>query len=132
MSRGYDEHRERMEAVARLGRGLARRAGSRCELCQASGTRLAPYAVPPVPAEPDLEKTAFLCETCLEGVAGKGSVDAHHWRCLQESVWSEVPAVQVSAVRKLREIAEDPDVFWARECLESLYLEPDIEDWINS
>ena len=35
MARGLDQHRQRKEAVAGLGRTLSRRAKNRCELCEA-------------------------------------------------------------------------------------------------
>ena len=132
MARGFDEHQARVEALTSLGRSLARRSGSCCELCRQSGVRLAPREVEPLPEEPDLDRALFLCETCTNGLGKRPPEDPRHWHCLQESIWSDVPAVQVMAVRKLREIAEDPDAFWARECLETLYLEPEIEEWVDA
>jgi protein PhnA len=42
-------------------------------------------------------------------------------------VWSEIPAVQVVAWRMLQELAKRED--WAREALESVFLDPDVQEW---
>ena len=47
-----------------------------------------------------------------------------------QSTWSEVPAVQVMAVRLLRRMARN-EVHWAEELLEHAYLEPDLEEWAD-
>jgi protein PhnA len=52
------------------------------------------------------------------------------WQCLAETVWSDMPAVQVTAWRMLRELAKRED--WAREALDGVFLDPAIEDWAKS
>jgi len=56
-------------------------------------------------------------------------IDPNHWRILSETVWSEVPAVQVMAVRLLRHLANKQA--WAQEILEELYLEDELEAWVD-
>lgn len=131
MARGYDKHQERLSALNALGRALARRSGSRCELCGTSGETLTFHEVDPVPDDPDLDHTLFLCSTCRAGLLDQGRVDPNHWHCLREAIWSETRAAQVVAVRKLRRIASDPLATWAEEALESLYLDPEVEAWID-
>ena len=130
MARGYDEHAERVAAVNALGRPLARRARSACELCGAKGDeagRLEPYEVPPAPPDPDAERALLSCERCAAAMDG-GRLAERELRFLEGAAWSEVPAVQVSAVRLLRRLAGER-VDWAREALENLYLSPEIEEW---
>ncbi len=119
----------RREALSALGRNLARRARSNCELCEASGVRLDPLEVPPLPEEPELEHTVLICERCTAALDG-GSMAAEEWRVLETVMWSEVPAVQVCAVRLLRALAEETP--WAREALEGLYRDPEVEAWLAS
>ncbi|MEO0448059.1 MAG: hypothetical protein AAF191_18480, partial [Verrucomicrobiota bacterium] len=64
MSKGWEKDQERKNAVQWLGKELARRAKSRCEVCEASGVPLSIYEVPPVPKEPSGERSLFLCATC--------------------------------------------------------------------
>ena len=45
------------------------------------------------------------------------------------SMWSEVPAVQVLAWRKLNELRTEP---WAAEALDMLYLEPEVQAWAEA
>jgi protein PhnA len=66
------------------------------------------------------EDVVALCATCASGVANDS-----HWRCLQSAVWSEVPAVQVLAVRQLRKL----DTPWAQETLDMVYLDDDLSAW---
>ena len=129
MARGLERHRERQNALAAFGKDLARRARSACELCEATGVPLQPYEVPPPPAQPEFDQCAFLCETCREQLEHPARRDADHWRCLNNSVWSQVAAVQVLAVRMLRELTKRET--WAEELLEQVYLEPDIEAWVQ-
>lgn len=129
MAKGLQKHQERQEALGRLGRGLARRARSRCELCEASGVRLDPLEVPPLGEEPELERTIMCCQRCAQGVEG-GSADAGQWRFLEGVVWSEVPAVQVCAVRMLRRFSGE-GASWAQDVLDGLYLEAEIQAWVD-
>ncbi len=129
MSRGYNKHQDRLAAIAELGRALARRARSRCELCEESGVRLDPCEVTPLPEEPEHDRAVMLCERCARGVDG-GPLDALEWRFLESAAWSTVPAVQVTAVRALRRAADD-GVHWAISAVDALYLDPEIEAWVD-
>lgn len=127
MAKGLDQHRARLDALSLLGKDLTRRAGSKCELCDASGVKLQIHEVAPVPAEPDIEHCIFICGTCKEQIDTPKRREPDHWRCLNTSVWSEVPAVQVQAVRMLRALDQHD---WAKDLLEMLYLNPEIEEWL--
>ena len=115
-------------AAAVLGRPLARRSGSRCELCLAAGVPLAPWEVPPLPEEPDAGRAQPLCGRCLGGAAGD-RMEPLQWRVLEGAAWSEVLPVQVTAVRLLRRLAgEGAD--WAADLLDGLWLGPEAEAWL--
>lgn len=130
MAKGYDQHKARKIAVASLGRDLVRRCSSKCELCQAGGIALAPLEIEPLPEEPDIEHAIMICETCRLGVVGK-TLDPVRWRFLESVVWSEIPAVQVTAVRLCRRLATD-NCTWVTSLLENLYLAPEIEELVHS
>jgi protein PhnA len=130
MARGYELHQLRMMALQGMGKDLARRAKSRCEITGAAGVKLWPYEVPPVGAEPDIDRTILVCEECLEMLEHPQRLHGRKWQCLTQAVWSELPAVQVAAWRMLQELAKRED--WAREALEEVYLDPEIEEWAMS
>ncbi len=131
MAKGLDKHRERMAALSFFGKDLARRCKSKCELCESAGVKLAPYEVEPVPTgEPVFENCIMICESCTEQVGEIKKFRAgEHWRCLAEVVWGEIPAVQVVAVRLLKRQADTQA--WARETLEGLYLDEEVEEWVT-
>lgn len=67
---------------------LHTRSESKCELCGATGN-LAVYEVPPEPDGSE-DKCVLVCETCYEQIENPEKVDANHWRCLNDSMWSQV------------------------------------------
>jgi protein PhnA len=131
MGKSYDSHHARLTALALLGKDLARRAKSKCELTGAAGVPLAAYEVPPVAPEPDLERTLLLAEPCLTALAQPKTLAGRSWQGpLAEMIWSERPALQVVAWRLLDRLARKED--WAREVLDSAALDPETEAWAKS
>ncbi len=130
MASGYQADKARKDAVNALGRELARRSKSRCELCGEGGRRLEVVEVPPLAERPEAGRAVLLCEPCADGVMGRVNHPAERWRFLEEVVWSEVAPVQVTAVRMARKLSED-GVGWARDLLAGLYLAPEIEAWVE-
>jgi len=129
MAKGLEKHQEHLNALSLLGKPLARRSGSKCELCSASGVKLQVFEIAPIPAEPDIEHCAFLCDTCVDELKHPKKLDPHHWRCLQEAVWSEQPSTQVLALRLLKRLAGREA--WAASLLEEAYVEEDIQSWAD-
>ncbi len=130
MGKGYEQHQARVLALQGLGKDLARRAKSKCELTGAAGVPLRPYEVPPVANEPDLERTLLLSEACHEALERPDKLAGRGWQCLAEVVWSEMPAVQVVAWRMLERLAQSED--WAQDVIDEVFLDPDVEDWAKS
>lgn len=130
MAKGFEVNQERQAAIASFGKDLARRSKSRCELCETSGVPLKAYEVPPEPKMPELERCVFICDRCREQAENPKRFQAgEDWRCLSQTVWSEVPAVQVMALRLLRRQAGSQP--WAQETLEQVFLDPEVEAWAD-
>lgn len=127
MAKGYELHQARMMALQGMGKDLARRAKSKCEITGAAGVPLRPYEVPPISAEPEFDRTLLVSESCHEMLDHPDRLAGREWQCLTRAVWSEMPAVQVVAWRMLGELAKRED--WAREALQEVFLEPEIEAW---
>ncbi len=130
MGKGYETHQARVLALQGLGKDLARRAKSKCELTGASGVPLRPYEVPPVSEDPDIVRTLLISEACHEALEKPGKLMGREWQCLAEIVWSEMPAVQVVAWRMLNCLAKRED--WAREVIEEVFLDEEVEAWAKS
>ena len=123
----YDDNQERIATLNSFGKSLARRCKSCCELCASNGS-LSIYEVPPV-KDPDIDKCIMICDQCKEQLNDKKNINEHHWHCLNESAWSEIPAVQVVAWRLLKRLESEP---WAQDLAEQLYLEDDVIEWAES
>ncbi|OUS23719.1 phnA protein [Gammaproteobacteria bacterium 45_16_T64] len=130
MSKAKEKHAERLRALSLLGKDLTRRCRSHCELCSASGVKLAPFEVAPIQDIPDTEHAIFICDVCVEQLKTTKYIDVDHWRCLNTSVWSEIPVVQVAAVRMLKRLADKTE--WSADLYDQLYLEPDVLEWIEN
>lgn len=128
MSKGHDKHQERVGLVGSLGKALARRSGSCCEMCLRCGVALAPWEVPPVKAEPDIDRAIFVCDECKSQMTHPKKIDPNHWHCLHKSVWSDVTAVKVTAVAMLQRLQSED---WAEELIEQVYLEPEEQAWVE-
>lgn len=103
------------------------RSDSKCELC-ASANNISVYSVPP-DSDESADQSILLCSTCLGQIENPETMDANHWRCLNDSMWTPVPVVQVMAWRLLDSIkAED----WPQELLDMLYLEDDVKAWAEA
>ncbi len=103
---------------------LQSRSGAACELCAAS-EGVGVYQV--APRDDGSPETCLLtCETCREQIDIPEKIDAHHWRCLNNSMWSSEPAVQVMAWRMLTRLSGEG---WARDLLDTLYLEDATLAW---
>ena len=106
---------------------LQARSGSKCELCGAT-ENLAVYEVPPQ-ANGSADQCVFLCATCCSQIEDPEKIDVHHWRCLNESMWNQVPAVQVMAWRMLKRLSAEG---WAQDLLDMLYLDEETQAWAQA
>jgi len=106
---------------------LHTRSDSKCELCGATG-HLQVYAVPPT-SDGTAEQSILVCATCHTQIENPATMDANHWRCLNDSMWSQVPAVQVVAWRLLNRLRAEG---WPQELLDMLYLDDETRAWAEA
>ena len=106
---------------------LHERSDSKCELCGATDD-LNVYELPSSPASGS-DQSILLCETCRSQIDDPEKVDANHWRCLNDSMWSQVPAVQVMAWRMLTRLRAEG---WPQDMLEMLYLDEETQAWAEA
>ncbi len=107
---------------------LKKRAGDKCELC-GNTDNLAGFEV--APASGSSDQYVLLCGTCNGQIENPETADGNHWRCLNDSMWSQEPAVQVMAYRQLKALNRQGEA-WANDLLDMLYLEEDVQKWANA
>jgi protein PhnA len=103
------------------------RSGAKCELCGASDN-LGVYEIPPH-SDGSADQSVLICTTCREQIENSDKVDVNHWRCLNDSMWSQVPAVQVMAWRMLTRLSAEG---WPQELLDMLYLDDETLAWAKA
>ncbi len=106
---------------------LRSRSNNACELCR-SEDGLSVYDVPPAAANIK-DNSILICNKCLAQIEKKEELDGRHWQCLSESMWSEVPAVQVVAWRMLNRLKQES---WAADNLDMLYLDDEMLTWAKA
>ncbi|WP_394775896.1 PhnA domain-containing protein [Flavobacterium sp.] len=104
-------------------RTLNKRSGSQCELCTAT-ENLKIYTVLPT-KKGGLDENILACSTCINQIENPANVDLNHWRCLNDSMWSEHTAVQVVAWRMLKRMGNN-------ELVEQMYLEDETLIWAQA
>jgi protein PhnA len=107
---------------------LKERSGSACELC--SGTDgLLVYEVAAAPK--GIDPYILVCKTCHIQINDSAALNANHWRSLNNSMWSSIPAVQVMAWRLLNRLRNQGE-HWAQDLLDLLYLDDDMLTWAKA
>jgi protein PhnA len=104
-------------------RTLNKRSGSQCELCAAT-ENLKVYQVLPT-KKGGADESILACTTCIDQIENPGNEDQNHWRCLNESMWSEHIPVQVVSWRMLSRLRNN-------ELIEQMYLDEDTLAWAQA
>lgn len=104
-------------------RTLNKRSGSQCELCGAT-ENLKVYQVLPT-KKGGIDESILACTTCINQIENSGNEDQNHWRCLNESMWSEHIPVQVVSWRMLKRLKNN-------ELVEQMYLDDETLAWAQA
>jgi protein PhnA len=106
---------------------LQKRSENRCELCS-SENQLSVYNVEPNDGASS-DSSILCCDLCLSQIQAPDTMDANHWRCLNDSMWSQEIVVQVMAWRQLKQLSSE---LWAQDLLEMLYLDDENLKWAQA
>lgn len=106
---------------------LKSRSGNKCELCS-STENLKVYEVPPK-STGGIDGSLIGCENCISQIENPDTVDPNHWRCLNDSMWSEHIVVQVVAWRMLSRLKAEG---WTQDLLDMMYLEDENLEWAKA
>ena len=106
---------------------LKARAENKCELC---GIAESPSAYKLAPRqEEDVSNYILTCEKCTDQLANMDDLDADHFRCLNDSMWSEVPAVKVMVWRLLHALRSEG---WSQDLIDMMYLDEETLAWARA
>jgi protein PhnA len=116
MAKGFQENRDRKEAIASFGKSIGKRAGFKCEWCESrEELRVWDYQ-PDLP--PDMDRLALLCQRCREWADGR-KADPKELRSIRNALWSNIPAVAEGAAGVVAQCREP----WAREAIEESLID---------
>ena len=106
---------------------LIDRSGNQCELSK-STEKLAVFAVSPADGN-DVSRHIYISEKCVNQLELKEKLQPEFWSFLKDSMWSEVPAVQVVSWRMLNRLKNET---WAMEALDMMYMDDELLGWAKS
>lgn len=108
-------------------RELKKRSQNKCELCS-NEENLSPYQVLPA-KNSDLQDNILACSTCITQIEDPEQTEPNHWRCLNDSMWSEHIPVQIITWRMLSRLRSEG---WPQDLLDMMYLEEDNLEWAKA
>ena len=101
---------------------LMARSEGKCELCRRDGD-LTTFKVQPAHYE---NNDVLICASLIPQIEGAEPLQPTDWAFLPDSMWSEVPAIQVLSWRMLNRLKSES---WASEALDILYLDDETLAW---
>jgi protein PhnA len=104
-------------------RELIKRSGGKCELSGVAED-LKVYQIIPT-RKGGIEESILASKALIDQIENPETMDINLWRCLNDSMWSEHPAVQVVSWRMLSRLGN-------RELLEMMYLDEDTLAWAQA
>ena len=101
---------------------LVARSNGTCELC-GSSEGLSVLEVSP--SDGSAEQSIYVCATYKEQINNPENMDENHFNCLNDSMWSETPAVKVMSYILLNKLGR-------QDLVEMMYLEEAEQKWADS
>ena len=99
-------------------KALQERSQQACELCKAT-ENLNVYTLQPS-KKIDLRDSIYACQTCTSQIENSDLINPNHWRCLNDSMWSEFIPVQIIAWRMLNRVTS---AGWSQDLIDMMYLD---------
>ena len=101
---------------------LESRSGGVCELC---GNSEGLAALEVSPSDGSAEQSIYACSTCQDQIQNPDKMDETHFNCLNDSMWSEIPAVAVMSYRLLNALGR-------QDLVDMMYMEDDVKAWADA
>ncbi len=100
---------------------LEARSGGICELC---GSSEGLSALEVAPSDGSDEQSIFVCAKCKTQIES-GELDETHFNCLNDAMWSEIPAVAVMSYRLLSSLGR-------QDLVDMMYMEETTKAWADA
>lgn len=113
MSKGRQKHQLYLDRLNLLGKDLARRAKSKCELSEESGS-LVTYDLEGSDTQPSMDHVLLVSPT-VERLLEGGSFEPENMHYLENVVWSTEPAIRRAAIKLLERI----EASWAQDAIDN-------------
>jgi protein PhnA len=110
-----------------LEKDLQDRSQHSCELCKATEA-LTMYTVQPS-TKINLTDSIYACQTCVSQIEDSSLINPNHWRCLNDSMWSEFLPVQIMSWRMLNRVLS---AGWSQDLLDMMYLDEESLEWAKA
>jgi len=92
-----------------------------CELCtNAEGVALMEV----IPSDGSEDQSIYICSNCKSQI-DSDELDENHFNCLNDSMWSEIPAVVVMSYRLLHKLGR-------QDLIDMIYMEDNIRAWADA
>jgi protein PhnA len=101
---------------------LIKRSGGACELCKSSED-LSIFEVKP--SDGSAEQCIYICQTCKSQIEEQSNIDESHFNCLNDAMWSEVPAVVVMSYRILKALGRE-------DLVDMIYMDDATKSWADA
>ena len=111
----------------RLENELKSRSLNSCELCKTT-EKLKIYTLQPSRGI-NLSDSIYACIICISQIENFSLISPNHWRCINESMWSEFSAVKVISWRMLNRTISSG---WSQGLLDMMYLSSDDLEWAKA
>lgn len=93
-----------------------------CELCSSDdGVTLLEIS----PSDGSEEQSVYVCSTCKSQIENPDNLDETHFNCLNDSMWSETPAVAVLSYRLLNALGR-------QDLVDMMYMEDNVKSWAEA
>lgn len=109
-------------------KSLEDRSGNKCELCSTEAS-LKAFEVSGSENRSKEDSHIYICNVCSSQIENTDIVEANHWRCLNDSMWSEVDAVKVQSWRMLTQLKAEG---WTQDLLDMMYMDDDVVTWAKA
>jgi protein PhnA len=110
-----------------LEKDLQDRSQFSCELCKATEA-LTMYTVQPS-KKINLTDSIYACQTCVSQIEDSSLINPNHWRCLNDSMWSEFLPIQIMSWRMLNRVLS---AGWSQDLLDMMYLDEESLEWAKA
>jgi len=111
----------------KIDKSLLQRANNACEL-SGETENLTVHEVGPN-FDGATEKMILVVQKLKDQLDGTIEPEPNDWRCLNDSMWSEVEAVKVVAYRMLYQLRSEG---WPQDLLDMMYLEDETLKWAKA